>query len=272
MIFPQPSWVWSNPDGLRLVDQQEGRYQTVRVYTDDEEFMEMHLGPTFQSKIDLETGEPAYNYASTMIEFGEQVLGGYEDKHVLIIGGAGHAMATAVENRGGRVTEVEIDPVVIAMSDEHFGTIEGDVIQADARVYVNRAPSDTFDLVLSDAFDSGTGIPPHLTTVEFFEEVERIMTADGWLIQNFVGAPVGTNSRAYNAVSVTMREVFGAVRAHYTRDNRRDRQNIIYIAGERLPDVPPLNEVPEDGFLLTDDRNPVDILFEMSREGLYFRR
>jgi spermidine synthase len=244
------------------------------VYTDDETFMQMHLGPTFQSKIDLETGEPAFDYAMTMMELADTVYPDMRGKRALVIGGAGHAMARALENRGAEVTEVEIDPVVVALSDEYFGEIEGEVVVTDGRVYANTAPTDEFDLILMDAFDSGTGIPPQLTTREFFAEVERILTPGGVIIANFVGTPEGRRSGAYRAFASTIRSVFDAAGAHLTEESTLERQNIIFAASPtdtaRLDEQ--LRDIPADGRVLTDDRNPIEILFERARRGYYFRR
>ncbi len=272
VLFPQPRWVWSNDEDLRLLAQREGYYQTVRVYTDDESFVQMHLGPTFQSRMDIETREPAFNYARTMMELADAAVPEMAGARALVLGGAGHTMAHALENRGATVTEVEIDPVVVAMSDAYFGEIDGEVITADARVYINTAPDDTFDLILFDAFDSGTGIPPQLTTQEFYAHAARVLTEDGVMIANFVGTPTGRQSGAYRAVSSTMSSAFPQVGAFHTRENNLERQNIILVGSFAPLPALDLVTVPEGGRVLTDDYNPVEILFERARDGFYFRR
>jgi spermidine synthase len=272
ILFPQPQWVWATDDDLRLIDQREGYYQTVRVYTDDETFIQMHLGPTFQSKMWLDTKEPAYNYAATMVELVDQQFPDMSGRRALVLGGAGHTMAHALENRGATVTEVEIDPVIVQMSDEYFGGIDGNIVIADARTYANTAPDDEFDVILFDAFDSGTGIPPQLTTQEFFVEIDRILKPEGVYISNFVGSPQGKQSTAYEVLTSTMQSAFAFVGAQYTRDDVTERQNVLLIASPSQITTPQFEPAPTDGQILTDDRNPIEVLFEEARNGFYFRR
>lgn len=274
LIVPQPQWTWQTDDNLILLAQRESYYQTVRVYGDaDGTFAQMHLGPTFQSAIDLTTLEPMYNYARTLVDLSEAFVGDdFTGRNVLIIGGAGHAIAHALENRGAAVTEVELDPVVVALSDEHFGPIDGETVVMDGRAFVETALTDAYDLIIMDAFDSGTGIPPQLTTREFFREVQRILTDEGLFLSNFVGTPAGRNAGAYTAFAHTLGSVFDVTGAHFTRNDTIERQNIILAASPLSLGVLQLEPLPEAGRILTDDRNPIDILFERAREGFYYRR
>ncbi len=106
-LVPLPDWRWRNETG-RLVAQEEGRFQTIRVYTDDVNYLRFHLGPTYESEVTLTTGEPRFGYATTILGLAGDVTG----RRALVIGGAGHALAHALENRGATVTEVELDPIV----------------------------------------------------------------------------------------------------------------------------------------------------------------
>lgn len=270
VIVPQPNFQWQNDEHLRLVEQREGYYQTVRIYTDDETFIQMHLGPTFHSKIDLNTREPLFNYAVTMLQYVEEIAG----KRALVIGGAGHAMARYLENRGAIVTEVEIDPIVVQLSDEYFGTINGDVVIQDGRAFIENAPSESYDLILIDAFDGGASVPAQMTTVEFFEAVERVLTPDGLMLYNFVGTPEGARSESFRALGRTFSDAFEF--AGYTRaapdTEPTINQNIIF-AGSPSPIVKiDLETLPTEGYLLTDNLNPIDILLERARRQFYFRR
>lgn len=271
-LMPQPDWVWGADENLRLVTQREGLYQPIRVYTDDASFLRIHLGPTFHSQIDIETGEPTFSYAVNMlamIDTAQPDLGG---KNALVIGGAGHALAHALENRGAQVTEVEIDPIVVEVSDRYFGEIEGEVVVADGRVFINSAPDDAYNVLIIDAFDGGTGVPPQLVTREFYEEVSRVLTPDGIMYFNVIGTPEGRNSGSYTAIAATMSDVFPAVGALLTREDDFQRQNIIFAASDDTLAPLTLTTPDAEGRVLTDDRNPIDILFEQARDGFYFRR
>ncbi|MEO0562474.1 MAG: fused MFS/spermidine synthase [Chloroflexota bacterium] len=273
LFFPQPSWswAWTEAEDLDLVAQEEGYYQTVRVYTDGTH-MQMHLGPTFHSKINIETGEPVYSYAENLLAMADEYSPDMTDLEVLIIGGAGNALANAFEDRGANVTVVEIDPVVINLSDAHFEPINGEVVTEDGRVYTENAPDNTFDIIILDAFDGGAGVPGQLSTVEYYEETVRVLKPEGIFLYNFIGSPQGRLSGSYDATSATLAAAFADGGARFTRDDPNDRQNVIFAGSPqdtRLSDLEPLLE---DGWVLTDDRNPIEVLNGQSRNGVYFRR
>ena len=264
-VLPQPDYHWQQDDDLRLLAQREGLYQTIRVYTDDETFVQMHLGPTFHSRVDLETGEPLFSYAEKMLQRAGDVAG----KRAVVIGGAGHGLSHWLENRGAQVIEVEIDPFVVQLSDAYFGPIEGEVIIEDGRIYLARLPDNSVDLVLVDAFDGAGNVPPQLTTLEFFEDVERVLTPQGRMLYNFIGTPEGSRSGAFEAMSATLQAAFpGAGASNY---EGTESQNIILIGSPApLNDIPHV-DLPAGGTIITDNHNPIDLLLSMARSFIYFR-
>ncbi len=252
LVVPFPSFRWRDVDGT-LLAQTEGRYQTIRIYTDELTYIRFHLGPTFESEVDANTLEPRFSYARRLLELTGDVSG----QRALVIGGAGHALARALETRGAVVTEVELDPRVSELSDEHFGPIAGEVVNTDGRLYVADAEADSFDLVIVDAFSGPQVVPSHLTTREFFEDLRRILAPDGALYMNVIGSTSGSRSRAYDAISSTVADVF----PHATRSG--ESGNILLIAGdEPIHDFTPLAVTRSP---LTDDLNPIEVLLERSR-------
>ncbi len=268
LLVPQPSFQWSaGVQGTRLLAQQEGYYQTIRVYSDEQTFVRMHLGPTYESEMSLLTGEPNFGYARMMVELAGDVAG----KQVLVIGGAGHSQARALEARGARVTEVEIDPFVIALSDRYFGPIEGQVVAQDGRAFVAQAQPGRYDLMLIDAYNGPASVPPQLTTVEFFEAAARALKPDGRLLYNFIGSPSGPRSASFQALAATISAVFADTRASATQG--QGLQNIIFMASQMEMADSNFAQAPTDGVLLTDNRNPIEIFLEEARAGIsYFRR
>lgn len=259
-LFPQPNWHWEDGGGTLLI-QKEGYYQTIRIYTDNSTYVRLHLGPTYESEMDLNTLEPRFGYARNMVE----ATGDVQGKRVLVIGGAGHSMARALEARGANVTEVEIDPIVVQLSNEFFGPIEGEVIVQDGRAYVEQAETGIFDFVLIDAFNGPQSIPAQLTTVEFFESVERILKPDGIMIMNFIGNTSGPRSGSFRAMAATISTAF--TDARYWGGG-----NILFIASASDFGQVELPEAPSDSQILTDDLNPIEILLEEARGGFRYRR
>jgi len=263
LFVPQPSFKWESD--LTLLAQVEGYYQTLRVYTDNETFIRLHLGPTFQSEMQLQTKEPVFGYAREMVD----LVGNVRGKHVLIIGGAGHSQARLLENRGASVVEVEIDPRVVQVSDEFFGPIRGQVVVQDGRAYVENAPG-SFDYIFVDAFDGSLSVPPQLTTQEFFKAAQDILAPNGRLLYNFIGIPSGERADAFQAFSTTMASVFPYTMVSETNGERL--QNILFVASnEIMPDVS-FYPAPTGGPILTDELNPIEIYLQKSRTSLLYMR
>lgn len=253
LVVPLPDWMWQNEPGV-LLTQQEGRHQTIRIYTDETTYTRFHLGPTYESEVDFETGEPLFGYAETILERVDDV----EGQNVLVIGGAGHALARAFETRGATVTEVEVDPLVAEVSNEFFGPIDGDVIIEDGRRFITNAQSDSFDIVVIDAFDGPSVVPPHITTAEFYEQVSRVLAEEGTMYINMIGETEGPTSGSFDVMSSTVASVFN--------DSGRDGTsgNIVLVASNDTVSstLVPLEITTEPN---TDDLNPMEIM--TSRSG-----
>jgi spermidine synthase len=104
------------------------------------------------------------------------------------IGGGGFTLPGYLEHTragsGNIVLEidaelVEIGRTKLALSDET------EVIVADARISIRDLPDDHAEVVVGDAY-SGASVPWHLTTVEFTEEVRRILDPSGIYAMNVI--------------------------------------------------------------------------------------
>jgi spermidine synthase len=266
LLIPLPVYHRGQDAGSVLLDQSEGYYQTIRVFTDNSTYMRMDLGPNFHAKMSLADQEPILGYAVEMIKQAGDVKG----KKILIIGGAGHTQAHALEKRGATVTEVEIDPFVIRLSDRYFGKINGRVVATDGRAYLEQLKGQKFDLIFVDAFDGLASAPVQLTTGEFFEAASRALNPGGRLIYNFIGVQSGPGSNSYRALSETMASVFADSRAALLGEGG-GLTNLILIASQVAMNDVQYPPAPRGGTLLTDDLNPVEIFFEQARADYYFR-
>jgi len=265
LIFPQPDFHWLTD--LTLLEQREGYYQTLRVYTDGISSVQMHLGPNYETVVNLSTGEPEFPYARKMVELAGNPAG----KKVLIIGGAGHSIAHGLERLGAQVTEVEIDPFVVQLSDTYFKPIQGQVVVEDGRTYVDRAADNQFDYVMLDAFNGVNYVPPQLTTREFFESVRRILKPDGRLFMNLIAVPSGPRSDSYRSLSATIKTAFKDVRSSQI-DGETIRNIMIVASQEEITDLS-YSQAPTDGTILTDDLNPIEIFLDRANAGeIYYRR
>lgn len=89
---------------------------------------------------------------------------------------------------------VEIDPMVLAAAKKYFflkETPRYNVHIGDGRVFLkNRIGKEPYDMVILDAFKSGS-VPFHLKTVEFYQEIKSVLTADGLVGSNLYGKSNG---------------------------------------------------------------------------------
>ena len=101
--------------------------------------------------------------------------------------GAGFA-PTSLQKHGISTTIVEIDPAVYSAARTYFGLPDpgkGNVFLEDARGWItNRRKAiqgpqaELFDIVIHDCF-SGGGVPSHVFTVEFWQELKDVVKPDG---------------------------------------------------------------------------------------------
>jgi spermidine synthase len=101
---------------------------------------------------------------------------------------------------------VEIDPEIVRVGREYFAMDQPNLIAivADGRAYLARADR-RYTVIGVDAYRLPY-IPPHLTTVEFFQEIEEHLTPDGVVAINVGRA--GDDYRLVRAMVATLLEVF----------------------------------------------------------------
>ena len=97
--------------------------------------------------------------------------------------GAGTS-ANAFIRHGISTTIVEIDPAVYGAARKWFGLPDpgpGKVFIEDARVWAAsqeaKKEGDLYDVVIHDCF-SGGGVPEHIFTVEFWNDLKAVMAPD----------------------------------------------------------------------------------------------
>ena len=130
----------------------------------------------------------------------------------LYIGGGGFSLPqwlTAVRP-GSTNTVLELDPVMLEIAEQSLGLTSDEydsVLVGDARLTVRETTPGRFSLVVGDAF-SGSTVPWHLTTVEFYRDVKDRMAPDGIYVMNLIDYQPASFARAEVA---TLGEVFETV-------------------------------------------------------------
>jgi spermidine synthase len=126
-----------------------------------------------------------------------------QDDHLrsLFIGGGGYTFPRYMEAvyPDSDIHVLEIDPGVTQTAHELLGLASDtriSTINEDARIFLEREPSELYDLVFGDAFNDFS-VPYHLTTKEFDDRVRAWLEEDGLYVVNIIDGPRGDFLRAY---------------------------------------------------------------------------
>ncbi len=131
--------------------------------------------------------------------------------NVLVVGlGSGVGISVLAHHfPEASITVVDIDQTVIDMVVDHYpfiASLQNEQTSdgrprlildaADARQYITyedmrRDPLTRYDVVVLDAYTSGSTIPSHLMTKEFFVSIAAILNPDGILMSNIIGSYTG---------------------------------------------------------------------------------
>ena len=111
-----------------------------------------------------------------------------------------------------RMTTVEIDPMIVDVARRLTGFAESannKVVIADGRRYLKQT-SDTWDWLVIDAYVRNSQVPPHLTTVEFFELAKSRLADNGVLAMN-----LHQGSKVFASIVATLVKAFPDVALLY---------------------------------------------------------
>ena len=207
--------------------------------------------------------------------------------HALVVGLGAGCLARQLTLDDWRVDAVEIDPEVTRAAREFFRFQPqfATVHHADGRRFL-RATSDTFDLVVLDAFGSGS-VPFHLLTAEAFAEAKARLRPGGVVAVNLEA--IGWQEPLVRAAAATLRTCFAHVIALPIAEPPDQLGNVVLFACDRLPEIAeerlgdPVATLPYEhehwrvvqrmhawanrytpggGRVLTDDWNPSDLRSE----------
>ncbi len=188
---------------------------------------------------------------------------------------------------------IEIDPAVVDVAKRFFEVREDArhrIAIQDGRVFIRRSEA-RYDLIVLDAYFA-EGIPFHLATREFLEQVRDRLAPGGIVVSNIIGALDGPQSRLFRALYKTYSRVFPGLYPFPTAfgldRNATETRTIILVAagraGMQAEEIAaaaqrlraekrvrlPLDRYAKDYYdrrvptddvpLLTDDYAPVDIL------------
>jgi spermidine synthase len=162
----------------------------------------------------------------------------------LFVGGGGFTIPRYLQaTYGGTSTVLELDPDLVGIAEGSLGLVQDDwlrIVIGDARLSIHDEDSDTYDLVVGDAFSS-LSVPWHLTTEEFLSQVREVLRPGGIYVMNVIDRP---EARFVHAEMQTLGEVFDHVAVVAPAD---------YLSGLR-----------GGNFVLVGSLQPLDVLLKPS--------
>ena len=131
-----------------------------------------------------------------------------------------------------QVDTVELDPMVASVAKRFFGIKESPKLKihiGDGRVYLKKNKGPEYDIILMDAYTShrtGSFIPYHLATKEFFTLASKNLNENGVLGYNVIGTYDGWRADNVGSLHQTLKTVFPNV-YHFPSAETR---NIVFVA------------------------------------------
>jgi predicted membrane-bound spermidine synthase len=168
-------------------------------------------------------------------------------RRILVIGAGGFTIG--LEDRFHAYTYVDIDPALQKVSEEHFLrqplSSNKTFVPESARAFLRRN-SETYDVVVLDAFTNRISLPPDLITREAFAAVRQAMAPGGQVVMNIITSP-SFSDRFSRSIDATIRSVFPFVTRQILPETRTSSvASMLYLVGQ------PGNE-PHD--IYTDNQN-----------------
>jgi spermidine synthase len=154
---------------------------------------------------------------------------GFDFKKGFIIG---HGIGTVSSYYADKyLLTAEIDPLVVEVSKKYFGHTGKNVLIGDGKALLINQGAKSQDIIFLDAY-SGTEIPSHLTTKEFFSLTNEKLSDQGILILNYIGKI--DNDNFLRTLYARISEIFPYVQVFATNAKKRTMQNLFFVASQRV--------------------------------------
>ncbi|MEM7697824.1 MAG: fused MFS/spermidine synthase [Verrucomicrobiota bacterium] len=246
-------------------------YHLVQVFDEDDSTRSLRLDTTMEGSVNFESEQLPLKYQNQwrlVLDRDTPV------RRALCIGAGAFGVPRELARQfpDAAIEVSEIDPEVVRVGYDFFQIGDFPNISAkaaDGRQYLRDLDDSVkYDFVFLDAYNGIRYIPPHLATVEFFEELDDHLSEDALIVANVISAVDGEYSQLLWSFVRTLREVYPDVRIYpiYGKSGSYS-QNVIMTATrsavEFLPDskrvaTPAILE--KFGHLLTDEHNRVEYL------------
>lgn len=218
MLMPKKSSFFY--DQSQILYERDSLYHHILV-AESGSIRNLHFDNSYQSAMNI--GNPlemVFDYTS-YLHLG--VVAHPSPERVLFIGlGGGSAPKKFLNDYPSlkQIDVVELDPEVVKVAYDFFHLPDDPKLRVaveDGRLLITKKARDVatgriapYDMVIIDAYSEST-IPYHLTTVEFLEATRKVLSPDGVVVSNIIGALSGTKSRLLYSMTRTFMSVFPQV-------------------------------------------------------------
>jgi spermidine synthase len=222
-------------------------YSQVRVHTNSAEASRMLIINNSPSSKVAARPENRFAYVKYIDQEVFKKLDPARPHSILIIGAGGFTIG--LEDRVNAYTYVDIDPALKDISEEHFLrqplAPNKTFVAESARAFLRRN-TQTFDIVVLDAFTNRINLPPDLITREAFAAARQAVAPDGQVIMNIITSPAFSD-RFSRSIDTTIRSVFPFVSRQILPGTQVGNvASVLYLARS-------FENEPHDVY--TDDRN-----------------
>ena len=148
--------------------------------------------------------------------------------NALVLGFGAGIIPGKLSNQGFDVDTVDINPNLLNIAKTYFNykSVNTKFFVSDARTYVRKCKK-KYDVIIIDLF-MADGVPEHLTTKEFYQDLKNCLNNDGIVISNtFMDF---TNKLGFNSVLSTFNTVFKDV---YYSNKVKNRVDNLFIVASR---------------------------------------
>lgn len=227
---------WSN--GLDSPCQMETKYHCVALEADsaNPNGYELVLDDIHHSYVDLNDPKHLeYDYVQWIAKAIDVVNPSNAPLDIVFIGGGGFTLPRWLDatRPGSRALVLEVDRELVEFDEAHLGLRTSPDLRvkvSDARIGMLDVPNGSADVVVGDAF--GTyAVPWHLATVEWADEVKRVLKPGGLYTLNVIdNGPL----ELQRAEAATLLDAFAHVRmVTFGALERPSGGNAVLLASER---------------------------------------
>jgi len=190
------------------------------------------------SAIQLYNPNLVFEYAQT-ITIAEILVP--DAKNILVLGGGTYTLPRYMHATNSAITidVVELEPELFALAHTYFELPITEKITSytqDGRVFL-QSTSTLYDIIFSDVFNSGSFIPPHLSTIEAYQAIKNRLSPRGIGLINVMGALHNNGPNLTDSLIKSIATVFPNYKMiGIDGPTSTDLQNIMIIV--RHDDVP----------------------------------